>query len=639
MKSFLKLCLSLLAVCALDFATLSAQEIPKKKEYKNNAATDVAGDYFGSPAVYAPEPTHKGFDKKSMYLPMRDGVILAIDVYLPASRKKGEKLPTIVHQTRYWRAPKLKFPFSIFSNGLLGRTGKMVKRFLEQGYVIVNVDVRGSGASYGVQKHPWSVDEVRDGAEIIDWIVKQDWSDGKVGSLGVSYSGTAAEFLATNKHPNLKAVAIMFALFDVYEDNAFPGGLHNAWFTESWGKANDAMDANELPENYKKLKAVIKGVALVKTKGRKKHLKEALCDHTENENVHDCAMAVDCRDDRPTSEFVPSLNAFSPHNFIKTLDSSNVAVYSYSGWHDGAYQHAAVKRHNNLYNNPNNRLMLGPWEHGGAYNTSPYCRAMAGFDHSGELLKFFDYNLKGIKTPAATEPRVHYFTMGMERWQSNTTFPPDYVKPKDFYLSQNSLSLVANLISTKVDTIKVDNSFGAGDQTRWKAVNGKIKSPYTYSDWTARAAKLLHFESAPLTADLEVTGHPIIQLFVGSSMPDGSIIVYLEDVAPDGTVYHVTEGVLRLSHHATNDNINFYADATPNRTHLRQDLTTLEKEKFTEISLDLLPVSYQFKQGNRLRISIAGNDKDHFETLYPEGYSLFFLQSATQQPKITLPSR
>jgi uncharacterized protein len=616
-----------------------AQEIPAKKEYKHNVATDKMSNYEGSPAAYMPEAKYKGIEKKSLYLPMRDGIVLAIDVYLPRNRKKGEKLPTILHQTRYWRAPKLKFPFSIFSNGLLGRTGAMVKRFLEQGYAIVNVDVRGSGASLGVQQHPWTADEVRDGAEIMDWIIKQEWSDGKIGSLGVSYSGTASEFLATNRHPNLKAVAIMFALFDVYEDNAFPGGVHNAWFTESWGKANDAMDANQLPENYKSLKAFIKGVAMVKTKGRKKMLREAICDHTENKNVHDGALTVDCRDDRPVGGYIESINSFSPHNWVKTLDSSNVAVYSYSGWHDGAYQHAAIKRHNNLHRNPDNKLILGPWEHGGAYNISPYSRAMAGFDHSSELLKFFDLHLKGINTSAKTEPRVHYFTMGMERWQSNATFPPDYVKETTFYLQDGQLNstFVAEIANT--DTILVDNLFGSGDQTRWKAVNGKIKSPFTYSDWTTRSAKLIHYESAPLSQNMEVTGHPIISLPIAASTPDGSIFVYLEEVAPDGTVYHVTEGVLRLSHHATNKNINIYADATPNRTHLRQDVQNLNNDKFTTIALDLLPVSYQFKKGNRFRISIAGADKDHFEFINPLGYQLFIRHDAEHKPQISLPVR
>ncbi len=631
--------LLLLLAFALPVYGLWAQEVPQKKEYKKNIATDTAATYRGAPLPYTPAPTHKGIEKRSLYLPMRDGVLLAIDVYLPRSRKKGERLPTLVHQTRYWRAPKLKFPFSIFSNGLLGRTGKMVQGFLEQGYVIVNVDVRGSGASLGTQAHPWTADEVQDGAEIIDWIIKQEWSDGKVGSLGVSYSGTAAEFLATTQHPNLKAVAIMFALFDVYEDNAFPGGLHNAWFTQSWGEANEAMDANELPENYRKLKALVGGVSMVKTKGRKKIFREALCDHEANKNVHEGALTVDCRDDIPTNGAVSSINSFSPHNYVKTLDTSGVAVYSYSGWHDGAYQHAAIKRHNNLLSNPHNRLILGPWEHGGAYNISPHARANAGFDHTAELLKFFDFHLKGIATGIDKEEAAHYFTMGAERWQSNATFPPDYVRADTLFLRTGGGLSKQKDADLSIDTIRVDHAFGSGEQTRWKAVNGKVKSPYTYSDWTERSKNLPHFLCAPFTTAVEMTGHPLIELNVSASAADGSIIVYLEDVAPDGRVFHVTEGVLRLSHHAEYAGAQIYADATPNRTHLREHHSPLKNAEFVRIRLDLLPVSYLFQAGHSLRISVAGSDKDHFELLNPEGYSLYIGQGGESPCKLILPLR
>jgi uncharacterized protein len=205
-------CFSLLMVGILTQSGIFAQS---KKDYKNVVPTDIAGDYKGSPKPYNPEPTHNGVEMRSMYLTMRDGVQLAVDVYLPRNRKKGEKLPTLLHQTRYWRLPQLRFPFSVFSRGLLGATGKLIKRFIEQGYVIVNVDVRGSGASFGVQPYPWWDMEVKDGAEVLDWIVKQEWSNQNVGSLGASYSGTAAEFLATNKHPALKAIVPMYALFDV----------------------------------------------------------------------------------------------------------------------------------------------------------------------------------------------------------------------------------------------------------------------------------------------------------------------------------------------------------------------------------------------------------------------------------------
>lgn len=626
--------LSLLMVGVLTQSGIFAQN---KKDYKDVKPTDVAGDYKGSPKPYNPEPTHNGVEMKSMYLTMRDGVQLAVDVYLPRNRKKGEKLPTLLHQTRYWRLPQLRFPFSVFSRGLLGPTGKLIKRFIEQGYVIVNVDVRGSGASFGVQPYPWWDMEVKDGAEVLDWIVKQEWSNQNVGSLGASYSGTAAEFLATNKHPALKAIVPMYALFDVFEDNAFPGGVHHVWFTNSWGKANDAMDANELPENYQKMKKVIKGVKPVAIKQKKGVLKMAVLSHQHNGNVNDYALNIDYRDDVTGTTKRVNGNDFSPHNYVKQLDASGVAVYSYSGWHDGAYQHSAIKRQLNL-SGDKHKLILGAWEHGGAFLISPFTRTRAGFDHAGELLKFMDYHLKGLDNKLYEEERVHYFTMGLERWQANKTFPPDYVKEKVLYMNGNKLSPNAGTVAEKLE-LKSDTSFGTGDLTRWKALNGKVRSPYTYADWSERTKKLLHTESEVLANDMEVTGHPLIEVYVRCSKPDGSLFVYLEDVDKDGTVRHVTEGEIKFSHSKLSEGKPTYVDNVPHRSHERADESMMQSGEVRKIVLDLLPISYLFKKGNKIRLGFSSTDKDHFELINPEGYTVELLNSPEQPAKLVLPAR
>ncbi|MBL7659891.1 CocE/NonD family hydrolase, partial [Escherichia coli] len=94
----------------------------------------------------------------------------------------------------------------------------------------------------------WSSDEIRDGAEIVDWIVRQPWCNGTVAALGNSYDGTSAELLLVNQHPAVRVIAPCFSLFDVYTDIAFPGGIHAAWFTDTWGRYNEALDRNALHE-------------------------------------------------------------------------------------------------------------------------------------------------------------------------------------------------------------------------------------------------------------------------------------------------------------------------------------------------------------------------------------------------------
>ena len=173
---------------------------------------------------------------------MRDGVKIAIDFYLPDGLEPGQRVPTMLHQTRYWRSFDYRWLIALFKDDRpRGVIGNYAERFLLQGYAWVDVDVRGSEASFGTRPIAWAPDEIKDGAEIVDWIVSQPWSNGRVGAMGISYSGSTAEMLLVNQHPAVKAVAPMFAGFDLYTEIAFPGGIHLTWFTETWSYINNKL--------------------------------------------------------------------------------------------------------------------------------------------------------------------------------------------------------------------------------------------------------------------------------------------------------------------------------------------------------------------------------------------------------------
>jgi putative CocE/NonD family hydrolase len=622
---------TLLILIALIAIRLSAQQHIPKKVYKNNPASDSASGTL-KPYDTKANAAYKGYTIKSFYLTMRDSTKLAVDLYLPNGLKAGDKIPCILHQTRYWRRPQIRFPFNLFTNGLIGRTADMIKVFISNGYAIVNLDARGSGASFGYREHPWSDDEVKDGAEVLNWVCKQSWSNGKSGSMGVSYGGTAAEFLACNHHPSLKAIVPMFSLFDVYEDNAFPGGMHNVWFTRGWGEANAKMDQNKLPANYEKHKWLIKGVAPVKKE--KRTLKKAVRSHCNNKNVHEAAQSIDYRDELPTKEISCRVDKFSPHNYTDKLNASAVAVYSYSGWQDGAYQHAAIKRHMNL-NNPQNKLIIGPWEHGGAFNISPFTRSNAGFDHAAELLKFFDFHLKDIQNGLYEEPNIHYFTVGAEKWQGAEIWPPKSTVHSLFFDQNNTLS---EKISPTEDSSAIieKNSFGSGEINRWTAVNGKVLSPFTYLGWKERSDQLLHFKSAPLPNKLEISGHPTVNIYSSMNTCDGALFVYLEEEDSLGNIYHVTEGQLKASHRKITEN-GIYCEAVTQRSHSYKDEETVNPNQVFEMHFDLLPISWEFKKGSKIRISISGADKDIFEIINPEGYEIDIYHSVKYPSRLNLP--
>lgn len=634
MKRYLILLCLICSFVNVNFAQTPASKIPKTAKKTKAYAKDKATTY-PAPYDYLSNKKYKGVQKSSTYLTMRDGVKIAVDIYLPKNLQKGEKIPVLVRQTRYWRAPQINFPFSLLTNGLVGRMGEMIRDFIESGYAIVNVDVRGSGASFGSRLHPWTADEIQDGYEILDWIVKQEWSDGNIGSLGVSYGGTAAEFLASTKHPNLKAVALMFSLFDVYEDNAFPGGIHHDWFTEIWGEANDRMDNNLLPLNYQKMSWLIGGVSTVATKGKQQLLQAAIKDHQNNKNVHEGSLTVDFRDDAPTNIPIQSVDVFSPHKYLKAIDESGVAVYSYSGWMDGAYQNAAIKRHINL-NNPDNKLIIGPWEHGGAYQISPYGKTYADFNHVAELLKFFDFHLKNKQNGLDREAAVHYYTMGEEQWKKSAVWPPEGAKQDTLYFS-SYFGLQANIDEVEGQAeVSVQHDTGTGHQSRWKSLNGKIETAQMYYDWEERSKNMLSFSTAALEEGLEVTGHPLFEIYTSFDKTDGQIFVYLQDVDEDGKVHYVTEGLLRATHRGTTE-IPLYKEIGPARTHTRGEAAPLKAGEVVFLQADMIPTSYLFQKGHRIKISIAGSDIDHFEQLHPEGYNFQVHYGAAYPSRVVLP--
>ena len=128
--------------------------------------------------------------RSSHFITMDDGVKLAADVYLPEGYA-DEKLPVLVMFERYWRST-VKRKENAEEPMLYG----VDKLFSENGYVIVIVDTRGSGASFGTRLSEYSPEEVMDAGTVLDWIVAQPWSDGNIGAYGTSYTGTTAELLS-----------------------------------------------------------------------------------------------------------------------------------------------------------------------------------------------------------------------------------------------------------------------------------------------------------------------------------------------------------------------------------------------------------------------------------------------------------
>lgn len=553
----------------------------------------------------------------SQYLTMRDGVKIAIDLYLPDNLQSGQKIPTILHQTRYWRAVDYRWLVGLFKEDRpRGIIGGYATRFLQEGYAWVDVDVRGSGASFGSRPVAYSPEEIQDGAEIVDWIIAQPWSNGKVGAMGISYSGGTAEMLLVNQHPAVKAVAPMFSGFDLYSEIAFPGGIHLNWFTKTWTTINNRLDNNELPFGGWMANVLVRGVRPVDHDAGNQLLSQAIKSHADNWSPYREASGIMFRDDPPPSRHAPNIDALSTKTYADRIAKSGAAIYSYSGWFDGGYQLAAIKRHLRHRGNPDNKLILGPWDHGGKRHISPDALGPAPFDHAGELLKFFDKHLKGIGVGLPEDAPVRYYTMGEEQWKTATRWPPPSTTIPFFFQDEARLSPDQPKATAQPDHYQVNPDTGSGDHSRWNTLVGiSLKDPYP--DRKERDEELFLYTSDPLAQAMEVTGHPVATIYLSSTTPDMTMFIYLEDVTPEGKVHYVTEGELRALHRKTTSSEERTDQSLPipHRSFQRADEMPLVPGEVVLFTLDLLPTSYQFKQGHRIRLALAGADKDHFQVL------------------------
>lgn len=607
--------------------------------------------------------------RRSRYLTTSDGTALAVDVTLPSSFKRGERLPTMLRQTRYFRSVELPSMLDFeAARDAFDIAGPTRERFLAAGYAWVDVDVRGSGVSAGSWPLPWSPGEVKDGADVVDWIVKQPWSNGRVGSTGISYEGTTAEMLLVNHHEAVKAVAPRFALYCAYEDVAFPGGANLSWFTDGWSRFNALLDAHEFHRAMAGLVSVVaeghanapglaasllkRGLAALgpdRTKaligaafgtvflgGRRvdedptaTRRRAALLDHRANGNVHALVQGVTYRDESRAGLPENSFLLVSPKGHAASVRGTSAAVLSYGGFLDGAYGQAAARRHRSI---GGTALVLGPWGHAGVIaHPGRGLGTPTAFPHDAALIEFFDGHLKDGAAREEAGPRVRFFTMGANVWRTADTWPPKTAITHAFSLTRDrTLDAVpangaassganasgANASSSSVE-LRFDPSVGTGVRSRWRGVLAAFVGA-DYPDLAKRFANELAFETAPFDRARVLTGHASISLRVRSSAPDAIVMAYLLAVSDTGEVHYVTEGHLRALHRDSIDERAGDAQGIE-RTFFRDAGRPLDTAGGADtLRFSFLPTSFEIPRGYRVRLVLTLGDADHFAPI-PEG--------------------
>jgi putative CocE/NonD family hydrolase len=574
----------------------------------------------------------KHFTYSSFYYTTKsDSTKLAVDLFLPAKIKPGEKIPTIFYLTRYIRTIRLRKFFRMFGDPYFGQVKKKeVEFFTKNGYAVVIMDARGSGASFGNRMMDFTSQEMDDGSEVIDWVAAQPWSNTNVGTTGISYLGTTCELVLMTKNPHIKAAIPRSNIYDLYHDIAFPGGIRQGPFVRVWGTTTRGLDFNDF-SFVKGLPGLVDGVNPVMGDTDKVLLKQAVTKHHENYDVFNEILKIEYRDELHPILQKP-IDSFSIHTNIKPIIESGVPIFRIGGWYDGALANSLFK---GLWNNPNTaNILVGPWDHGPHDNASPYSKThKVKYDIYGTMLHFFDWHLKPNMFHDEVynrKPSIQYFTVGEEKWHTTATWPPENVKEQVWFFNADTLISVQQPAALSIMNVKLRYDIGTGGGSRYNSQTTlyRYKKHTGYPDRKKQTEALFHFDTKPLEDTIVISGH--IQATLSCSFPaeDATVFIYVDEITKRGKVNYITEGMFRAIHRNTGD-CEGYICSGQFHSFQQVDKQALIPGEKVILNFALLPISYRVNKGSRIRISITGIDPDHFDVpqIKPETMKLMIGES------------
>ncbi len=582
------------------------------------------GRYPGfSNAVY------NGSERRSDYLTLADGVRLAYDLILPTKSRvpASERLPALFKYTPYlrtfmvfdtsgrnilaelfdmgWKARAwLRLRYWLSSRGRvmdpLMRT-PWLELLVKRGYAVIVVERPGTGASFG-RSDPSFEAAAREADQIIDWIAAQPWSNGKVGMYGDSWQGQIQLAAATTGNPHLKAIFPAGTWLDQYSGVMYPGGVYNKAFGQFLNWSLRFLDSKIITPVDRDTDGALLAAA------RKERGAATLGQQLTEELFRRLPFG-----DSVTEDGHKLWVEYALYSYIDQVNRSGVPVYGVAGWHDFVARDMFL-----IYANLSvpKRLLVRPVDH------SEIEKSSSGIDLGTEALRWFDYWLKDVPNGVMAEPSVHYYTTGAPKhqaWRVSSQWPPASGKPARYYFRKGMSPNgdYKGLLGTEAPEgpedfafCTVDYTTTTGKRSRWTAVNW----PHIYPDMQTNDAKALTHTSSPLTADVTITGHPIVRLWLSTEAPDLDVFVYLEELDRSGKSNYVTEGNLRASNRRVSAAPFKHDLGLPYHSHARRDVTPLAKGEPVELILDLQPISHRFRAGNNIRVTVAFADADNFDT-------------------------
>lgn len=492
---------------------------------------------------------------KNVMIPMRDGVRLAADLYMPhgeAATRGRDRFPVVMDYIPY-RKDEVNPSYDYYSY------------LPKHGYIVARVDIRGTGASEGVNVDEYTLQEQLDGYDAIEWLAAQPWCDGHVNMMGISYGGFTCLQVASHAPPHLTSIIPVDFTDDRYTDDChYRGGLmrkyydighygnmmivynamppHMEWSGERWAALWEEHLACNEPYLLKWFKHQTDG------------------DYWRPGSVRDFPERIKC------------------------------PVFMIGGWKDG-------------YTNPPFRLMqslqvprkvlIGPWNHAMPDVGVPGPR----IDYLHEVVRWLDYWCKGEQNGVMDEPPVviymqHYQDPIVDRletegeWRAEVSWPPPGFAHKALFTSASGKLLDLPADEPGYHTFEYNPAVG---------ITGGLWSgglPFGLpGDQRLDEAYSLIYTTEPLEKDVYIIGNPRASLFVSSTASVIGFAVSLCDVAPDGTSHLVAKGMLNATR----------------RKSLREPEPLVPGEIY-ELDIEIDCTAWKFERGHRIRLSVASAD-------------------------------
>ncbi len=529
---------------------------------------------------------------------MQDGVTLAASLYLP--RAGGEKIGAIFVRHTYDR---LKY----------GEGLQAAEFFASHGYAVLVQDVRGkfaSGGEFIPYEHGTS-----DGAQTLDWIVGQPWSNQRVGTWGCSALGELQFALARARHPAHVAMVPLgaggalgsamgrYSYFGLFEGGVFQLASGVGWFGDNGAKMPTASTV------------------------KKARPAEVLATLPIADIVQRISPGPNGFDEfvrRPlTDPFWQSLD------YIADLDVLSTPAFVLNSWGDQTVGETLALAEFTRRTSPptvaaQQRVVIGPGAH--CDQSSEPSRSItfgdltfdnAGFPYFDHYLAWFDYHLRGHGDGLAGLPPYTFYMMGENQWLSATTWPPENAREERWFLSSEGrangrggdgrLGTQASTTSAfdEYRTIRWIRCRRGGEESVGTGNPANRQGHIDQRDVEQRADVLV-YTSPILDQPLRIAGPLHAHLYVSSSAKDTDYIARLVHVWPDGRATNIQEGALRARYR---NGIDRPALLTPGEP--------------VKLSIDMRATAYTIPQGHRLRLDVTSSSFPRLERNLNTGGSNF----------------